>query len=221
MKTSKTIKAFAFDLDGTLVDSAPGLTEALNAALQSLSLPTVTQDQVKIWVGNGVDVLISRTLSAIKAPETFQSQMRTLFDAAYEKTSRTGTVLYPQVKETLDQLQQRGYPMALVTNKPSQFLPELLATLGLETYFSLIIGGGDLSQQKPHPAPLYHVLATFGLYADELLFVGDSRNDIVAAQSAHCPTVGLSYGYNYGESIAITKPDFVCEHFQDILMVIN
>ncbi|VEA70606.1 Phosphoglycolate phosphatase [Serratia rubidaea] len=76
-------------------------------------------------------------------------------------------------------------------------------------------------EKKPHPAPLYLVLGKLGLRAGELLFVGDSRNDIQAAQAAGCPSVGLTYGYNYGEAIALSHPDRVLERFADLLPVLG
>lgn len=121
------------------------------------------------------------------------------------------------MQETLARLAAHGYPMALVTNKPTPFVAPLLAALGIGDYFSLVIGGDDVTEKKPHPAPLYLVLGKLGLRAHELLFVGDSRNDIQAAQGAGCPSVGFTYGYNYGESIALSHPDRVLERFADLL----
>lgn len=214
------IQAIAFDLDGTLVDSLPGLASATQRMLEELSLPTVSAEQVKVWIGNGIDVLIQRVFAHIGAPESLQTQARKVFDRHYDNTIDEGTTLFPHVVATLDQLQQNGYPMALVTNKPAQFLPALLSSLGIDKYFSLCLGGGDVIKLKPHPAPLYQVMATFGLYNDQLLFVGDSRNDIQAAKNAHCPTVGLTYGYNYGVSIATSHPDFIFDDFAELLSIL-
>ncbi|QIQ20607.1 phosphoglycolate phosphatase [Zophobihabitans entericus] len=214
------IQAIAFDLDGTLVDSAPGLALAVQLMLKELNLPTVTDEQVKNWVGNGVDVLVQRVFKQVNAPDELFTKARALFDKYYDQTIDEGTKLFPHVTETLRTLQENGYPLALVTNKPAQFLPSLLESLGIKSYFSLCLGGGDVIKLKPHPAPLYQVMATFGLYHDQLLFVGDSRNDISAAKNAHCPTVGLSYGYNYGESIASSEPDFLFDRFDEILSIL-
>lgn len=220
MKKSTNIQAIAFDLDGTLVDSVPGLTLALQRMLTDLSLPTITNEQVKIWVGNGIDILVKRALTAVNAPETLFEQAKQAFNRHYDDVIEQGTQLFPNVLSTLAKLQQSGYPMALVTNKPAQFLPALLQSLKLEPYFSLVLGGGDVIKLKPHPAPLYQVMATFGLFHDQLLFVGDSKNDISAAKNAQCLTVGLTYGYNYGESITTTEPDYVVDHFEQLLTIL-
>lgn len=220
MHTNENIQAIAFDLDGTLVDSLPGLALAIQSTLQDLHLPTVTNEQVKNWVGNGVDVLLQRALSAVNGSASHQAQAKTLFNHHYDHVIDEGTKLFPHVLSTMQILHDNNYPMALVTNKPKQFLPSLLSALGIEQYFSLVLGGGDVVKLKPHPAPLYQVMATFGVFHDQLLFVGDSKNDIQAAKNANSITAGLTYGYNYGEPIENSKPDFVFDRFEDILTII-
>ncbi|MDF7670556.1 phosphoglycolate phosphatase [Orbaceae bacterium ESL0721] len=221
-KVVKDIQAVAFDLDGTLVDSVPGLALATQRMLTDLKLPSVTSEQVKNWVGNGIDVMLERVLSAINVTlSTDQlADAKNLFNHHYDAVIDQETKLFPHVKETLSILQQNNYPLALVTNKPKQFLPALLKSLGIDSYFSLVLGGGDLIKLKPHPAPIYQVLATFGLFNNQLLFVGDSKNDIDAAKNANCPTVGLTYGYNYGVSIATSEPDFLLDDFKEILTLL-
>lgn len=222
MPKLEDIQAVAFDLDGTLVDSVPGLAIAIDRMLADLQLPTVSKDQVKNWVGNGIDVMLERTFKAIDITPTAElfSHAKNCFNQHYDKVIDAETKLFPHVKETLKTLHNNQYPLALVTNKPAQFLPALLSTLGIKDYFSLVLGGGDVIKLKPHPAPLYQVMATFGLFNDQLLFVGDSKNDITAAKNANCPTVALSYGYNYGVSIATSDPDFLFDDFKDILTLL-
>ena len=165
--------------------------------------------------------MIQRALTALQADAKQLTAVRHQFNHYYQQTINHGTVLYPHVTHTLATLAERHYPLAIVTNKPSQFIPALLQSLQIDRYFSLVLGGDDVVKQKPHPAPLYQVLATFGLKANELLFVGDSRNDILAARQATCPVAALSYGYNYGESIALSQPDHILDHFEQLLTVIE
>jgi phosphoglycolate phosphatase len=219
MADFSAIRGLAFDLDGTLVDSAPGLAAAIDLALAEMGLPQAGEARVGTWIGNGADVLVQHALcwaEAAATPEHCQ-QMRERFDHFYAQTVSSGSRLFPQVKATLGRLAELGYPMALVTNKPTPFVAPLLTELGIIDTFSLIIGGDDVVAKKPHPAPLYLVFGKFGLRAGEVLFVGDSRNDIQAAQAAGCPSVGLTYGYNYGEAIALSHPDRVLECFADLL----
>jgi phosphoglycolate phosphatase len=222
MNKLDNIQAIAFDLDGTLVDSVPGLALAAQNMLAELNLPTISNEQIKNFVGNGIDVMLERVFKAISiepSKELF-AKAKILFNQHYDKVIDAETRLFPNVKETLKVLYDNHYPLALVTNKPAQFLPALLASLGIKEFFSLVLGGGDVIKLKPHPAPLYQVMAKFGLFSDQLLFVGDSKNDITAAQNANCPTVALSYGYNYGVSIATSNPDFLFDDFKDILTIL-
>ncbi|OCG45281.1 phosphoglycolate phosphatase, bacterial [Gilliamella sp. Choc5-1] len=216
------IQAVAFDLDGTLVDSVPGLALASQKMLADLNLPTISNEQIKNFVGNGIDIMLERVFKAIEVDPSTElfAKAKDLFNQHYDKVIDAETKLFPNVKETLKALYDNNYPLALVTNKPAQFLPALLTSLGIKEYFSLVLGGGDVIKLKPHPAPLYQVMATFGLFSDQLLFVGDSKNDITAAQNANCPTVALSYGYNYGISIATSNPDFLLDDFKDILTLL-
>ncbi|NPE58593.1 phosphoglycolate phosphatase [Dickeya dadantii] len=213
------IRGLAFDLDGTLINSAPGLAEAVDMTLGALSLPRAGEERVSTWIGNGADVLVERALLwAGMEPTARQVQdARSLFDKYYARTVDSGSQLFSGVQETLAQLAERGFRMAVVTNKPTPFVAPLLEMLGIGDDFALIIGGDDVTEKKPHPAPLYMVLGKLGLHANELLFVGDSRNDIQAARAAGCPCVGMTYGYNYGEAIALSHPDVVLDRFADLL----
>lgn len=222
-KVFNNIKAIAFDLDGTLVDSASGLADALDQALIEHNYPAAGRELVSIWVGNGADVMVERALTWAKAEITpeLQQKVRTSFDQYYATSVTTGSELFPQVKETLAELAKHQLPLAIVTNKPTPFIVPLLKKLAIDSYFSLVLGGDDVKEKKPHPAPLYLTMGTFGVRKEELLFVGDSRNDIIAAQAAGCPSVGMTYGYNYGESITLSNPDCVLAQFSDLLPAIG
>ncbi|XES83996.1 phosphoglycolate phosphatase [Franconibacter pulveris] len=237
MDKLQAIRGVAFDLDGTLVDSAPGLAYAVDSALYALELPQAGEPRVITWIGNGADVLVQRALKwareekaaqriaagkpaldAMDIPEEEQARMlRKLFDRYYGDVVEESSFLFPDVEQTLHALHDNGMPMALVTNKPTPFVAPLLEALGIAKFFTVIIGGDDVTNKKPHPEPLLMVLEKLGLAAPELLFVGDSRNDILAAQAAGCCSVGLTYGYNYGEAIALSKPDIIFDHFRDLL----
>ncbi|MER0126483.1 phosphoglycolate phosphatase [Franconibacter daqui] len=237
MDKLQAIRGVAFDLDGTLVDSAPGLAYAVDSALYALELPQAGEPRVITWIGNGADVLVQRALKwareekaaqriaagkpaldAMDIPEEEQARMlRKLFDRYYGEVVEESSFLFPDVEQTLHALHDNGMPMALVTNKPTPFVAPLLEALGIAKFFTVIIGGDDVTNKKPHPEPLLMVLEKLGLAAPELLFVGDSRNDILAAQAAGCCSVGLTYGYNYGEAIALSKPDIIFDHFRDLL----
>lgn len=157
------------------------------------------------------------TWANVKITPEIKNNTRQLFDKIYATTVITGSQLFPGVKETLAEIAKQPLPMPIVTNKPTPFIDTLLKKLTIDCYFSLILGGDDVKEKKPHPALLYLTMGKFSLHKDQLLFVGDAHNDILAAKAADCPGVGLTYGYNYGESIALSKPDYVLDNFADLL----
>uniref|UniRef100_UPI0036D9308D phosphoglycolate phosphatase n=1 Tax=Photorhabdus sp. RM322S TaxID=3342825 RepID=UPI0036D9308D len=222
-KVLKGIRAIAFDLDGTLVDSAGGLADALDQALLAKGFPAPGKERVAVWIGNGADIMVERALTWARVELTTQlhQETRELFDHFYKTTVTTGSQLFPEVKVTLAELAKHNLPMGIITNKPTPFIAPLLDSFGISEYFSLVLGGDDVKKKKPHPAPVYLTMGTFGLRKEELLFVGDSRNDILAAQTAGCPCIGLTYGYNYGESIELSNPDCILTNFSDLLSTIG
>lgn len=125
------------------------------------------------------------------------------------------------MKETLEKLKAQGYILAVVTNKPTKHVQPVLAAFGIDHLFSELLGGQSLPAIKPHPAPLYYLCGKFGIYPKQLLFVGDSKNDILAAHNAGCAVIGLTYGYNYNIPIRESNPDWVFDDFADILTVIK
>lgn len=237
MDKLSAIKGIAFDLDGTLVDSAPGLTSAVDSALYALELPQAGEARVITWIGNGADVLMARALSwalqeraTLRAasgkpaveqndiPQEEQARMlRKLFDRYYAQFAEEGSFLFPDVADTLGALHAQGLPLALVTNKPTPFVAPLLDALDISKYFTVVIGGDDVQNKKPHPEPLLLVASRLGIEPQALLFVGDSRNDIQAAAAAGCCSVGLTYGYNYGEAISLSHPDYIFDRFNELL----
>jgi phosphoglycolate phosphatase len=228
------IRGVAFDLDGTLVDSAPGLTAAVDNALYALELPMAGEERVVTWIGN---VLIQRaltwarqeraTLRAAQGKPSVdhddipqaeqQAILRKLFDRYYGEVAEEGSFLFPAVADTLGALHAKGLPLALVTNKPTPFVAPILSSLDIAKYFTVVIGGDDVKNKKPHPEPLLMVAEKLGLAPAELLFVGDSRNDIQAAKAAGCCSIGLTYGYNYGEPISLSEPDYIFDQFNELL----
>lgn len=225
------VKGIAFDLDGTLIDSAPGLADAVDNALYALELPKPGLDRVETWIGNGADVLIERALQWAQKEKyptrpaeqalAHQSMARKLFDQFYADSAAAGSRLFPGVMEGLNVLINAGIVLALVTNKPTPYVAPILEALGISDKFNIVIGGDDVIHKKPHPEPILRVIEALSLSTETLLFVGDSRNDIQAARAAGCRCIGLTYGYNYGESIALSQPDAIIDNFLQLLPTIG
>lgn len=210
-----------FDLDGTLVDSAPDLAHAINAMLSDLEREQFPQSVIRSWVGNGAQTLVERALSGnsiINASLDQQLSARALaiFLEHYRNHCSVDTVLYPGVASTLSTLAPH-YQLAIVTNKPIEFVGPMLDALDITHYFEHILGGDSLSRKKPDPLPLNHLMAKLSLIPQGCVMIGDSKNDIVAAQQANMHSVGVTYGYNYGESISVYQPDVVIETFAQLI----
>ncbi|MGE4534981.1 phosphoglycolate phosphatase [Halomonas sp.] len=225
------IALVAFDLDGTLIDSVPDLAIAVDAALGELGLPAASEARVRDWVGNGSRVLMERALrfavdlgAGAASPATGGEVDKALLERAhaaflahYGRDPGAHTRLYPGARECLDALRARGLPLALVTNKPHAFIAPLLEGLGLAEHFALCLGGDSLPEKKPHPAPLQHVAAHFGVAPQACLMVGDSRHDIAAGRAAGFRTLAVPYGYNHGEPVRESGPDGVVESLAELV----
>ncbi len=193
-----SVRAVLFDLDGTLVDSAPDLTLAANKMLSVLGCSQVNCSQVKGWVGDGVRSLVRRALTAIlgEVPtESLIEQGYVLFQRYYAESVYQDSMLYPGVHETLQTLSSSGLALACVTNKPSRFTKPLLDKSGLTGFFSAVVSGDDLLLKKPEPAPLEFAAKQLGVPLTTCVLVGDSSNDIRAAAAAGIPVLWATYGY--------------------------
>ena len=208
-----------FDFDGTLIDSVPDLADATNAMLTTLGKETYPISTIRNWVGNGSRMLVERALvGKIKVLEgelTVEEadHAEQVFFDAYKNISGSKTVAYPDVDSGLKKLKAAGYTLALVTNKPIRFVPKILQSFGWQGLFSEVLGGDSLPVKKPDPAPLLHVCEALGISTDKTIMIGDSRNDILAGQNANMDTLGLSYGYNYGQDIRELNPTVAFDDF--------
>ncbi|WP_263147493.1 phosphoglycolate phosphatase [Pseudomonas sp. RIT-PI-AD] len=209
-----------FDLDGTLVDSVPDLAAAIDHMLTHLGRPPAGVERVRDWVGNGVPTLVRRALANgfdIAAVDEAEAETaEALFSEAYADHHGL-TAVYPGVRATLRWLKRQKVEMALITNKPERFVAPLLDEMKLGRYFRWIIGGDTLPQKKPDPAALLFVMQMAGVRAEEALFVGDSRNDVLAANAAGVLCVGLNYGYNHGRPITEENPALVLDDLRELL----
>ena len=213
-----------FDLDGTLMDSVPDLAAAVDKMLMLLGREPAGIDRVRDWVGNGSRVLVRRALAGQLQHEGVADELAdealALFMQAYSGGHELTTV-YHGVRECLDWLRERDVKLAIITNKPAQFIEPLLEEKGLAGYFQWLIGGDTLPQQKPDPAALVWVMREAGVSADASLFVGDSRNDVRAAKAASVPCAALTYGYNHGEPIAHEQPALVLDDLRELVASVS
>lgn len=209
-----------FDLDGTLMDSVPDLAAAVDKMLMLLGREPAGIERVRDWVGNGSRVLVRRALAGQLDHDGVSDELAdealALFMQAYAGGHEL-TAVYPGVRDCLDWLRERRVKLAIITNKPAQFIEPLLEEKGLAGYFDWLVGGDTLPQQKPDPAALFWVMDKAGVAPGESLFVGDSRNDVRAAKAATVRCVALTYGYNHGEPIADEQPALVLDDLRELV----
>ncbi|MCH7396277.1 phosphoglycolate phosphatase [Acinetobacter dispersus] len=208
-----------FDLDGTLVDSAADLYRAMNLSLEKLGFATVTEAQVRVWVGKGAAKLCEAVLQHLfgQVGAQQQEQLLSTFVDVYAQELCVNTRVYEGVLPFLDYCQTHNITMACVTNKPEHLAKGILDILQLSPYFKIVVGGDSLSERKPHPLPLLHCVELEGTSTAETLMIGDSSNDVEAARRAGIDCIVVSYGYNHGESIYDCQPQQVVDHLAELV----
>ncbi|TGQ53534.1 phosphoglycolate phosphatase [Mesorhizobium sp. M1C.F.Ca.ET.193.01.1.1] len=210
-------RAILFDLDGTLVDSAPDIATAVNELLGASDLPPLRVDQVKAMIGGGVRKLVERAFAASGSP---------LADSALEEANRDMAPIYrrhltrltrlmPGVREVLTHFHLNGMAMGVVTNKPQLATREILLHFHLTEYLGAIVGGDAVTQLKPAPDALLLALDKLGVGPADALMVGDSSSDVGAARAAGMPVVLLRGGYT---QIPVEElgADLVCASLLDL-----
>lgn len=205
---SVPITAIAFDLDGTLIDSAAGVALALNAALASVGLAGFELPIVRSWIGDGPDALIQRALAASRLgdaePAKLAARLREVFDrTTLEDPSAQGEP-YPDVTGLLLELSD-VYPLAVVTNKPTPLARAVLDAAGLLGHFTTVHGADTAAQRKPSPLLIQQAAQRLDVPTAELLMVGDGPHDLHAARAAGCRAAWASWGY--GEAPAVFAAD--------------
>ena len=190
-----SINAFLFDLDGTLVDSIPDLTRAVNLLRNELSLADVSSDQVRTYVGDGVGLLLQRALPE----DLFSANQRTRFMEIYTEHLTDETIVYPGIFEFLQM--HRDKPMAVVTNKPQNLAEIIVDRLELAPFFSEVIGAELALQRKPHPDMVHHALQRLGCVPEQTVLFGDHHVDLRAAHAARVKSCFCAWGLGHDDGL--------------------
>jgi len=221
--TPVNVRAIAIDLDGTLLDSAPQLAEAANRMLREMDYPPAPQELLASYIGNGLGWLVKRALTG----EMHATPDAALYEHAmpiFEKHYAgllLGSKPYDGVTEGLEAMRAAGFRLGCITNKAARFTGPLLEGSGLAKYFEIAVSGDTLPEKKPHPLPLLHVAEFFGVPVEQLLMIGDSLNDTLAARAAGCPVFCVPYGYNHGEPAETLDTDAVIANLSAALTLIK
>jgi phosphoglycolate phosphatase len=198
------VDALAFDLDGTLLDTVHDLANAVNRLLAEAGLARLAKARIRDLIGKGIANLVARAVTESRgvAPDAGELDwLLSRYQRLYEETLGHHTVLFDGVVEGLERLRTAGFRLAVVTNKATRFVAPHLERAGIGHLFDTIVGGDDAPAKKPDPAPLRLAAARLGVAPANLLMVGDSGNDALAARAAGCPIVIVPYGYNEGQAV--------------------
>lgn len=205
------VKAFVFDLDGTLIDSKLDLVLSVNATLVHLGRRPLEHEQVASYVGGGVQLLIKRALGESVSEDEIEKGIVYFLDY-YRAHMLDNTLPYPGVRECLDGLRDRA--LAVLTNKPVKFSEAIIAGLKMSNYFRFVYGGNSFEKKKPDPIGLQTLLREFEIAPHELMMVGDSEVDVQTARNAGTLACGLTYGL--GHMRPELPPDLLLDTLADL-----
>jgi phosphoglycolate phosphatase len=212
-----TPPTLVFDLDGTLVDTAPDLVRALNAVIAAEGLPPVPLDKALTMVGRGARMLI-RSAFAAEGQNVEGAELERLFKAfidRYAEHVAEESRPYPGVEASLDRFAAAGWLLAVLTNKPDPLARPILEALGLASRFAAIVGQGALPWLKPDPRVFAQTVRMAGGTPQRAVMVGDSETDIETARAAGIPVVAVTFGYT-PEPVATFGPDRLIDHFDEL-----
>lgn len=217
------VKLVMFDLDGTLIDTAPQIAESMNLALADLGFKKLPTSQIAGYIGAGAEALIKRCLTGNLHDEPnailFEQTQAAFF--AHYANHVSKSLPYEGVINGLKAVKANGFKMACVTNKPERFTLPLLQTSGLIDFFELVISGDSLPKKKPHPMQLQYICAKLGVLTKDALLVGDSITDIAAARAAGCAIVAVPYGYNQGMPIDTNMVDAIINDLNELTTLLT
>lgn len=203
--------------------TAPEIARAANSMLANMNLPTLTVEQITMYIGDGATTLIKRCLTGQLNGEPEPALIKagqSLFFEYYGQIVAESEP-YPNVADGLQALKNAGIPMACVTNKPHAFTMPLLEHCGILQYFDLVVSGDTLVKKKPDPDQILYVSEQFGVPVSELALIGDSKTDITAARAAGCLMLAVPYGYNQGRRIDAGEVDALLANISDVLDLMN
>src|SRR5258708_17576770 len=206
------VRAFLFDLDGTLIDSKLDLVNSVNFMLREMGREVLPLATVAGYIGHGAPRLVADALGP-DAVEADSKRGLEIFLAHYDEHSLDATRAYPGVVEGLEALQER--PMAVLTNKPAKMSVEILESLGLRRYFRAVYGGDSFEKKKPDPAGALAILKKLGAQPHEAAMVGDSGVDIQTPRNARMFGIAVNYGFGQHDRQA-DPADLYIDSLQEI-----
>jgi phosphoglycolate phosphatase len=217
-----TLKALIFDLDGTLVDTAPDLHAATNHVLGLIGRTPISMAELRAFVGHGAMNLIERGVAATGDPVDMATlkQLHGAFLEYYGDNISAHSVVFDGLIGVLDRAQAAGLKLGVCTNKVEGLSRKLLGELGMMHRFGSLIGGDTLPVMKPDPAPLLEAIARLGADPAQAMMVGDSETDIRTAQNADVPVLAVTFGYT-SQHVSAFEPTHVVDHYDEAWAIVE
>lgn len=221
MTTAPALSAVLFDLDGTLIDSAPDLAGAANDMRQARGLLPIAYERLRPMVGSGARGMVNVAFGVAPPAPVFAS-LRDEFLQCYEQRMTRDTRIFDHVPPLLDTLEARGLRWGIVTNKAVRFAEPLVRSLGLHERTAVLVCGDTTPHAKPHPAPLLEAALRLGVLPSACVYVGDDLRDVQAGRAAGMVTMAVTWGYlGVGDSIDAWGADLVVSTAAELLNAIT
>lgn len=207
---------FLFDFDGTLMDSSLDILASINHTRHKLALPALTFEQARKYIGIGQQALVEGVMedSAVTVQEAIS-----IYQEHHEQHMYDHVRFYPGIPELLTELLRQGKTLGIVSNKYSQYIHKILAHVGNNFDFSVIIGPDTLKTRKPDPTVIHHACTQTQNTISQTVMIGDSIIDIQAGQNAQVTSVACLWGFNTREELAVAAPDFFINTPQELLIL--
>lgn len=208
-----------FDLDGTLVESLPGIAAALNAALTELKLPTHSAETVRSFIGDGAYILCER--AAKGQPSETIASLHELFLREYPKAWKSGTLVFEGIQELIKGLQDLGCTLSVLSNKPHLFTTEIVNHFFPDKPFDLVLGQRSGIAQKPDPSGVHEILGELSKSSANTILVGDSTMDIITARNAGVCSLAVTWGYHDANQLAAVSPKHTAKSIAELLDILT
>ena len=221
-KLETSIDCVLFDLDGTLIDTAPDFTLVVNKLLADHDRAPLSHEAIHLNVSNGARALVKNAFEIEETHDDFFDLLKRLLDLYFEQLNSTAATLYPGLDDLLMQLEAQNIPWGIVTNKPEKYSIRLLEKLHLSSRCSVLVCPDHVSETKPHPEPIFFALEKLGRHSERCVYIGDHIRDIQAAKNADVIAIAAAYGY-LAEDAKVEEwyADFILQSSEETISLLN
>lgn len=220
MLNQRKIRAVMFDLDGTLLDTAPDFVAVVNTLLQENKREALPHDIIRAGVSNGSKALVTLAFAIEETHENFQPLRARLLEL-YTHHIAVFTKAFPGIQDLLNKLAEHNIPWGIATNKPAAYTTPLMTELNMQPAPAIVICPDHVQHSKPHPESLLMTAKHFGCKPEEIIYVGDHLRDIECGKLAGSITIAAAYGYVGDEDIDSWQADYRVDHAEEIWPIIQ